>query len=193
MEWMHNCHHVSVWNYSAWFIDSELVKFCILLPVSYSCVCAHMCLGKGSCAHTERLGVFCPSQVWPREIQRGICHEKPLPVGFFGEPGVPRVEVSIGKVFVCLCGRQKRRWFQPFPVTVGTICPSWQSSFGRFTSQQGFILFSYLFPQVCLYGGYNSAERPGKETVSPPSERTSHGDQIWAGNLTKGGSLDNGI
>lgn len=59
--------------------------------------------------------------------------------------------------------------------------------------RQIFILFSCLFPQVCLYGGYSSAECPGEETVSPPSERTSHGDQIRAGNLTKGGSMDNRV
>lgn len=72
MEWMHNCHHVSVWNYSAWFIDSELVKFCILLPASYSCVWTHVSGERILCSHRKARCILSFTGLTQRDSTRNL-------------------------------------------------------------------------------------------------------------------------
>lgn len=194
MEWMHNCLLISVWNYPAWFKVSKLVRFFISLPVSCLCMCTHVSGERILCLHTK-----------PQCI-----------LSFIGLTQRDSMRNQPGKTFRCWVFQEARSAQSWGEHREGGICMSlWQTG-ERVLSDSScycwdnlselnncpsadshqnkvFILFSCLFPQVCLYGSYGSAECPGKETVSPPSERTSHGDQIWAGNLTKGGSLDNGV
>lgn len=82
--------------------------------------------------------------------------------------------------------------FSPFLLLLRQSVQAGSCSLADFYHGKVFVLFC-LLPQVCLYGGYSSAQHPSKETIPAPSERTSHGDQIWAGNHTEGGSLDYGV
>lgn len=156
------------------------------------CVCGHVSRGRVLCPH-EKLLCFVFCRFDPERFNEESAMKNLSLLGFSGSQECPELRWAKGSRSLRISVVEKRGvCFSPFLLLLRQSVQAGSCSLADLYHGKVFVLFC-LLPQVCLYGGYSSAQHPSKETIPAPSERTSHGDQIWAGNHTEGGSLDYGV
>lgn len=175
--------------------DLEKISEVLYCVASFLLMCLCTCVwGKDPVPAQKASVYFVFHRFDPERFNEELAVKNLSLLGFSGSQECPELRWAQGGRSLCVSLADRREGaFSLFLLLLRQSVQAGSCPLADLHHRKVFIVLSCLFPQVCLYGGYSSAECPGKETVSPPGERTSHGDQIWAGNLTKGGSLDNGV